>query len=100
MSPGDFPGGPVDKNLPAIAGDTGSIPGQGTKIPHAKGQRSLYTTTTELSSRAAWELQLLKLVCPRDRAPPQEKPPQWGAWASQLESSSRVQQEKKKSLNT
>ena len=23
----DFPGGPVVKNLPAIAGDTGSIPG-------------------------------------------------------------------------
>ena len=49
MSPGDFPGGPVDKNLPAIAEDTGSIPGQGTKIPHAKGQLSLYATTTELS---------------------------------------------------
>ena len=76
MSPGDFPGGPVDKNLPAIAGDTGSIPGQGPKIPHAKGQLSLYTTTTELSSRAACELQLLKLVCPRARAPHQEKPPQ------------------------
>ena len=49
MSPGDFPGGPVDKTRPAIAGDTGSIPGQGTKIPHAKGQLSLYATTTELS---------------------------------------------------
>ena len=24
---GDFPGGEVDKNLPANAGDTGSIPG-------------------------------------------------------------------------
>ena len=32
---GDFPGGPVVKNLPSKAGDTGSIPGQGTKIPHA-----------------------------------------------------------------
>ena len=29
---GDFPGGPVVKNLPFKAGDDGSIPGQGTKI--------------------------------------------------------------------
>ena len=29
----DFPGGPVVKNLPSNAGDTGSIPGQGTKTP-------------------------------------------------------------------
>ena len=26
---GDFPGGPVVKNLPARSGDTGSIPGLG-----------------------------------------------------------------------
>ena len=30
----DFPGGPV-KILPSSAGGVGSIPGQGTKIPHA-----------------------------------------------------------------
>ena len=82
----------MDKNLPTIAGDTGLIPGQGTKIPHAKGQLSLYATTIELSSRAAWERQLLKLVCPRARAPHQEKPPQWGAWTPQLESSFRMHQ--------
>ena len=35
---GDFPGGPVVKNLPSNAGDVGSIPGWGTKIPHAVGQ--------------------------------------------------------------
>ena len=35
------------KNLPANAGDTGSIPGPGTKIPHAAGQPSLCVTTTE-----------------------------------------------------
>ena len=29
------------------AGDAGSIPGHGTKIPHAKGQLSLYATTRE-----------------------------------------------------
>ena len=44
---GDFPGGPVVKNPPSNAGDTGSIPGQGTKIPHAVGQMSLHATTTE-----------------------------------------------------
>ena len=31
----DFPGGPVVENLPSNAGDVGSNPGQGTKIPHA-----------------------------------------------------------------
>ena len=31
----DFPGGPVVQNLPCDAGDAGSVPGWGTKIPHA-----------------------------------------------------------------
>ena len=31
----DFPGGPVVKTLSSNAGGVGSIPGQGTKIPHA-----------------------------------------------------------------
>ena len=31
----DFPGGPVVKTLPSNAGGAGSIPGRGTKIPHA-----------------------------------------------------------------
>ena len=44
---GDFPGGPVVKNLPWNAGDIGSIPGQGTKIPHATKQLSLHTITRE-----------------------------------------------------
>ena len=40
---GDFFGGPVVENPPsnagaAAAGDMGSSPGQGTKIPHAQGQ--------------------------------------------------------------
>ena len=34
----DFPGGPGVKNLPYNAGDAGSIPGPGTKIPHPMGQ--------------------------------------------------------------
>ena len=29
----DFPSGPVVKNSPSNAGDMGSAPGQGTKIP-------------------------------------------------------------------
>ena len=35
-----FPGGPVVKNQPGNAGDVGSIPDQGPKIPHATGQLS------------------------------------------------------------
>ena len=34
----DFPGGPMVKNLPCNAGDTGLIPGWRTKIPPAVGQ--------------------------------------------------------------
>ena len=45
----DFPGGPVVKNPPSNAGDAGSIPGRGTKIPHDTGQLSPRTTTTELA---------------------------------------------------
>ena len=44
---GGFPGVPVVKNLPANTGDMGSIPGWGTKIPHAGGQLSLYATPTD-----------------------------------------------------
>ena len=43
----DFPGGPVVKNLPSNAGDTGSIPGQGTRISHAMGKQRLCATATE-----------------------------------------------------
>ena len=45
--PWDFPGDPVVKNPPSNAGDVGSLPGQGTKIPHASGQLSPHTSTTE-----------------------------------------------------
>ena len=43
----DFPGGPVVKNLSSNAGFAGSIPGWGTKIPHAAGQLGPLITTTE-----------------------------------------------------
>lgn len=36
----DLPGGPVVKNLPCNAGDTGLILGQGIKIPQASGHLS------------------------------------------------------------
>ena len=42
-----FPGGPVIKKLPANSEDTGSIPGLGTKAPHAMGQLSLHVATTK-----------------------------------------------------
>jgi len=37
----------VVKNPPSDAGDVGSIPGRGTKIPHAVRQVSLSTAATE-----------------------------------------------------
>ena len=46
---GDFPGGLALKNMPCNARDVGSIPGQGTNIPHAQGQPSPCITATELA---------------------------------------------------
>ena len=40
---GDFPGGPVVKDLPCSAEAANSTPGQGTKIPCAVGQLRPYT---------------------------------------------------------
>ena len=54
---GDFPGGPGVKNPPCNAGDAGSIPGPGTKIPQAAGQLNLSTTTTEPVHSGAHALQ-------------------------------------------
>ena len=45
---GDFPGGPVVKNLPCNARDVGSTPDQGTKIPYAEGQPSPQVAATEV----------------------------------------------------
>ena len=36
----DFPNGPVVKTLPSNTGGAGSIPCQGTKIPHTSGPKS------------------------------------------------------------
>ena len=49
------------KNLLSNAGNTGSILGQGTKIPYATGQLSLHIATTGA-------------VCSWAHAPQQEKP--------------------------
>ena len=54
----DFPGGPVVKNLPCNAGDTGLIPGWGNKIPHTAEQLSPHITTTESSGSRAHVQQL------------------------------------------
>ena len=45
--PGDFPSGPVVKNLPCNAGYAGSIPGWRTENPYAMGQLNLCVATTE-----------------------------------------------------
>ena len=62
------------KNLPSNAGDTGSISGWGTKIPHAVGQLSPRATTTELARLNA-----------RARVPQTTEPTCSGALAPQLE---------------
>ena len=41
----DFPGAPGFNNPPSNARGMGSIPGRGTKIPHALAQLSPHTTT-------------------------------------------------------
>jgi len=40
------------ENPPPSSGDTGSIPDQGTKIPHAMGQVSLRTSARSLGATA------------------------------------------------
>ena len=36
----DFPGSPVVRTSPSSAGDSGSVPGQGTKIPNASWSKT------------------------------------------------------------
>lgn len=51
MTAEDFPSGPVVKNAPCNAGDTGSAPDQGANIPHGAEQLSQHTTITEPEGR-------------------------------------------------
>ena len=74
LFPRDSPGGPVVKNTPSNAGDSGSIPGGGTKIPHAAGQLSPRATTIELA-----------YLNERARGPQTREPTRPGACAPQLE---------------
>ena len=48
----DLPGGPMVKNLPSNAGNAGSTPSPGTRIPHALGQLSPH------AQLQCWALQL------------------------------------------
>ena len=50
-------GGSVVKNLPASARDMGSIPGPGTKFPHAAEQLSLHAATSEFTCPKVCALQ-------------------------------------------
>ena len=61
------------KNLPSNAGDTGSTPGQGTKIAHATGQLSLRATTTEPACSGAIvpQLERSQSVASREACVPQ-----------------------------
>ena len=43
----DFPGGPVVKSLPCNIRHMSSIPGWGTKIPHATGQLNPHSATRD-----------------------------------------------------
>ena len=49
-------------NPPSSAGDAGSIPGQGTKIPHASEQLSLHASTREESARPKEDLTQPKIT--------------------------------------
>ena len=66
---GDFPGGPVVKNLPSNAGDVGSIPGQGIKTPHSKGQLSPQATTTKPTHFGALDLYQERRLRPATKPP-------------------------------
>ena len=98
----DFPGCPVVKNPPSSAGDPDSIPGQGTKIPHAAGQRSLRTTANELVRLNERVHVPQKLQSPRSRA---LKPVRLGARTPQREARASItktqhsQKKKKKKEN-
>ena len=49
-----FPGGPVVKNLPAKAGDVGSIPGSGRSPVEGNGNPLQYSCPENPINRGAW----------------------------------------------
>ena len=50
-----FPGGPVVKNLPANAGDVGSVPGSGRSPGEENGNPLQYSCLGNPMDRGAWE---------------------------------------------
>ena len=50
----DFPGGRVDKNSPANAGDTGLIPGSGRSLGGGNGNALQYSCLKNPIDRGAW----------------------------------------------
>ena len=50
-----FPGGSVVKNLPAIAGDMGSIPGLGRSLGGGNGNPPQYSCLENPTDRGAWK---------------------------------------------
>ena len=52
-----FPGGPVVKNLPADAGDVGSVPGLGRPPGGGNGNPLQYSCLENSMDRGAWQLQ-------------------------------------------
>ena len=54
------------KNSPCNAGDTGSVPGRGTKIPHATGQLSPHAATRETCEPQLLNLQRKPMHCNKE----------------------------------
>ena len=57
----DIPGGPVVENLTSNAEEAGSIPDQGTKIPHAVGQLSPCHLEPVLHNKRNWRTATMSL---------------------------------------
>ena len=50
-----FPGGSVEKNLPANAGDAGLIPGSGRSAGEGNGNPFQYSCLVNPMDRGAWQ---------------------------------------------
>ena len=78
----------VVENLPADAGDTGSVSAQEDSTYHGATQpvcRNYWAWALEPGNCSFWahSPELPKPTCPRAHAPQQNKPPQWEAHALQ-----------------
>ena len=50
-----FPGGSMIKNLPANAGDSGSIPGSGRSLEEGNGNSLQYSCQENAMNSGAWQ---------------------------------------------